>query len=102
VLVAAGVSLTFRSAGGATVDAGVEQRVDEIAITIELPDKDSSGQAARTGAILIQPDALPERINVLLSEASVGTTSTDELALDACFDAIFEQPSIGHHPVRSR
>jgi hypothetical protein len=101
VFVAAGVTLTFRSASGATLDTGLELHVDELAIATELPDKDASGKAARAGAILVQPNALPQRINVLRSQARVRTTSASELALEACFDAIFQQASIEHHAVRS-
>lgn len=101
MLVAAGVTLTFRSAGGATADTGLELHVDELAIAIELPDKDVGGQAARARAILVQPNALPQRINVLCSQASVGTTGASELAFDTCFNAIFQQASVEHHTVRS-
>lgn len=90
VFVAVGVTLTFGSACGATVDTGLEKRVHEVAVPLELRDKDSSRQAARAGAVVVQPDALPQRINVRFTKASVGTSSAGELALDACLDAIFE------------
>jgi hypothetical protein len=100
VFVAAGVTLTFRPASGACADTSLEKSVDELAIPAELPGKNSSRQATRVGAILVQPDALPQRVDVLFTEASVDTTGAGELALDANLDAIFEQTPV-YHTVRS-